>query len=370
MIAIETITFNHDPAAATHDAINIRKNAGETVHIPEWRRFISVNPEDAPAAYAIEPTKVNTVTILVSLSSTDPGIAFVEVRVEHHVRARPVNFVNGNSGPIIFELIDPPTARGQVGLDDLTWHWQYRLSPHHNWHRFDTTRHRVYTLFAVPTAPWQQAPFNAANTQVPWTEVLDYACRWADGATSQDMAAALVTQAVYGLGPSIVTYDCPGGGSSHYSFPDFDCTAFVDRLRGGVGNGIYVNCSDCATIVASFANVLGCDLWQSKMGWGFALNELLAIGSTVWQTACGWPGFSYHEVAWEAACTANDDVFDACLRVDGDSDPTGPPRVPLLPQDLRFGNPGDLLYRDRLATPAGRPSCNPQPATRQRRFVI
>ena len=27
----------------------------------------------------------------------------------------------------------------------------------------------------------------------------------------------------------------------------------------------------------------------------------------------GWPGFSYHEVAWEAACTANDDVYDACL---------------------------------------------------------
>jgi len=58
------------------------------------------------------------------------------------------------------------------------------------------------------------------------------------------------------------------------------------------------------------------------------------------------------------------------LRVDGDGDPTTPPRVALLPQDLRFGNPGDLLYRDRLASPAGRPSCNPQPATRQRRLVV
>jgi hypothetical protein len=46
----------------------------------------------------------------------------------------------------------------------------------------------------------------------------------------------------------------------------------------------------------------------------------------------------------EANCTANDDVFDACLRVDGDSDPT--------------------------AAPTGRSNCNPQPATRQRRLVI
>jgi len=366
MIAVEAVTFNHDPGAATHDALNIRRNANQTVHIPEWRRFISVNPEDSPAAYALGPTKGNPLTILVSLRSIDPGLAFVEVRVERHVDARAVNFVNGATGPVAFTL-ESAALPHRVGIRDVTWHWEFRLGPHHEWHRFDTTRHRLYTVLAVPTAPWQQAP---PGTQLPWTDVLDYACRWAEGAASADMAAALVTQAVYALGPSIVTYDCPGGGSSHYSFPNFDCTHFVERLRGGIGNGLYVNCSDCATFVASFANALGCDLWQSRMGYGFALNELLAIGSSVWQTACGWSGFSYHEVAWEAACTVSDDVYDACLRVDGDNDPIAPPRVPLLPQDLRFGNPGDLLYRDRLALPAGRPSCNPQPATRQRRLVV
>jgi hypothetical protein len=219
---------------------------------------------------------------------------------------------------------------------------------------FAVTRHRIYILIDVPTRPWNQAPFGSANTQLPWTDVLDYACRWAEGATSTDMAAALVTQSVYNLGPSVVTYDCPGGGSSHYSWLNFDCTAFIDRLHGGIGNGVYVNCSDCAAIVSTFANALGSDLWQSRMGWGFDLNQLLAIGSSTWQTACGWSGFSYHEVAWEGTCTANDSA----------------PRVPLLPQDLPFGNVGDLHYRDRLATPAGRPNCNPQPTTRQRRTVI
>ena len=82
MLAIEAITFNHNTGAATHDALNIRRNATQTVHIPEWRRVISVNPEDSPAAYATGATHGNPITILVSLSSTDPAIAFIEVRVD------------------------------------------------------------------------------------------------------------------------------------------------------------------------------------------------------------------------------------------------------------------------------------------------
>ncbi|HZW53832.1 MAG TPA: hypothetical protein VFF00_07345, partial [Candidatus Elarobacter sp.] len=97
-------------------------------------------------------------------------------------------------------------------------------------------------------------------------------------------------------------------------------------------------------------------------------------GSNTWQTACagidGWSGsFGYHEVAWTGACAAGDHVYDACLKVDGDADPTALPHTPLLPIDMRFGNPGDGDYRDRLCTPAGRPNCNPQPATRTRRVL-
>ena len=370
MIEIEAIVFNRHPNAATHDAINIRRNASNFISVPEWRRFICVNPEDSRVAYAILPTKGKTVRIEVSLISKDPSLTHVEVRAREHVKRRAVKFINGKTGFVPFELIKPPTVHGGVGLWDVEWHWEYRLGPHRRWHHFQTTRHRIYVILDVPKEPWEQAPYNAANTQLPWTDVLDYACRWARGATSADRAAALVTQQVNALGPAVISYDCPGGGSSHYSFGNFDCTAFVDRLHGGVGNGYYVNCSDCAAIVSTFANALGCNLWQSRMGWNFGLNPILGIGSSVWQPACGWPSFSYHEVAWEGNCLVTDDVYDACLHVDGDADPTAAPHLPLLPQDLRFGNPGDLLYRDRLATPAGRPNCNPQPGTRQRRKIV
>src|SRR5215469_5189287 len=124
MIAIEAIKFNHDVSAATTDGLNLRKNATQFIGIPEWQRFVSVNPEDSRAAYALMPTKGKTTTIEVSLSSTDPGTAFAEVRVEHHVKARPINFINGKTGYLTFELVNPPTSHGCIGIWDLDWHWE------------------------------------------------------------------------------------------------------------------------------------------------------------------------------------------------------------------------------------------------------
>ena len=64
--------------------------------------------------YAVEPTKGRPVRIQVSLSSTNPSVAFIEVRVRRHVHKRAVNFTNGKSGFVVFELIDPPAARGRA----------------------------------------------------------------------------------------------------------------------------------------------------------------------------------------------------------------------------------------------------------------
>jgi hypothetical protein len=102
----------------------------------------------------------------------------------------------------------------------------------------------------------------------------------------------------------------------------------------------------------------------------FALNPTIAIGSNRWRTACDWGAFNYHEVAWKGACTQDDEVFDACVLVDGDADPTRAPHHPLLPTALRFGRAGEAGYRDRLASPSGRTQCRPQPATRQRRLIV
>jgi len=402
-VTLEAIKFNHDPNSATADALNIRKNATQFVNVPEWQRGSSVTPEDSPVAYAIRETKGHKLTIQAKFKRTNSAIHTVRVRaidpyvtppgphgclgyliwllraivralfgnVLGEVRARTVAFqLNGETAFETFRLKHVQLWHAGIGLRTTTWQWQYRLHRRDHWKNIEISHHRVYSVLEVPKSPWQQTPYSSTNIQLPWTDVLDYACRWASLRNDRDDAAAHVTRGVYELGPAIVQYDCPGGGSTHYSLGSFNCTAFIDRLKGGYGNGQWVNCTDCATILSTFANILGCDLWQSRMQSGFGLNPLLAIGSSVWQPACGWPSFNYHEVAWKGACTSNDEVFDACLQVDGDADPTTAPHTALLPTNLRFGLPGDMLYRDRLATPAGRPNCNPAPSTRQRRPII
>jgi threonine dehydrogenase-like Zn-dependent dehydrogenase len=46
-IRVDAIKFNHDPSSAANDALNLRRNASQWVNVPEWRRGISVMPEDS-----------------------------------------------------------------------------------------------------------------------------------------------------------------------------------------------------------------------------------------------------------------------------------------------------------------------------------
>lgn len=401
-VRLEAIKFNHDSSSATTDALNIRRDATSFVSVPEWEKGTSTAPEDSPAAYAIEASQGNTLTVQARFTNLSEDAREVEVRavdptvrpqqpdgcaglllsllrkllralfgnVLGEVRARTVQLpAGGTTGFETFELENVRLWDAGVGARTTTWRWQYRERGGGSWNDLETTRHRIYSLLDVPAGPWEQTPHAPSNTQLPWTEVLDRACVWAVLAQDRTEAATRVTRAIYDLGNSVIEYDCPNGGAPHYSSGgSFDCTAFLDRLEGGTGNGQWVNCSDCATFVSTFANALGCDLWQSRMGWGFDLNPLLAIGSGTWQTACGWGSFSYHEVAWEGACTESEEIYDACLQVDGDPDPTAPPHSALLPTDMTFGSPGNA-YRSRLATPGDQADCSPRPGTRDRRTV-
>jgi len=395
-IKVNAIQFNHDPNGCSHDALTIRRNFSTTVTVPEWKSGM-VAPEESPAAYAVHETTGNRITIKVRFAiRPDPPLPPLTVRpkeVTLKIRAIPparwINVLGSVQAKSItirldlrlklpyidFELENTQLGVFGIGIHTVKWNWQYQIESVKpgslpkpqivKWTTFDTTTHRIYTVLETPKAPWLQSPPAAGVTQLPWTEVLDFACAWAQGATTSEDAACRVTGQIYNLGPDTITYDCPGGGSSHYSWGKFACTKFIERLRGGTGNGIYVNCSDCATFVSEFANILGCDLWQSKMGWGFSLRPLLGIGSSVCETACGWGGFSYHEVAWTGACDAADRVYDACLLLDCAVTPASP----VLACNMRFGNCGDGDYRDRLATAATCPSCAPQPGSRQRREV-
>lgn len=381
-IRLEAIKLNHDPSGAASDALTIRRNASQVVQVPEWRHGVSNNPEDSPAAYAIEETRGHTIKIQAQFSRLDPTLQNVEIRAVElpglgsalgQVKAHTVAFPpGGGTGFETFELENVVIEPLGVGVFTTTWRWQFRRAGG-AWTDFETSRHRIYVVVRAPRfSPWTQDPAGGGTDQLPWIDVLDYACRWAAQAKDVDEAAVRVTRAVNDLGPGVLTYDCFSGGRGHYTnSEEFLCTRFLELLKGVPGSIVFVNCSDCAAVVSTFANILGADLAQSTMeillGGQFDLNPVRLIGAADWQPC--ETSFGRHEVAWKRPCHAEDEIFDACLQLDGDADPTASPHTPLLATNLKFGGVGDMLYRDRLVVPAHRQRCEANAVAQQRRRV-
>lgn len=220
--------------------------------------------------------------------------------------------------------------------------------------------HKLYLPLEHPVAPWSGGC---------WVAAFELACGWAAGATTLEAAAGLITERYNGSG--MVSYDTVQGATA-YGYSSFNLTDMLERLTGGPGLGSKVNCTDSADTVTTLSNLLGCELWESQMRSTFHLNPIIAIGYNTW--AVPFDGsFSYHEVAWKGGATATDNVFDGCLKVDGDADPTTTPHTPLLPINMLFGDCMTVNYRLRLCPPGsdGCGACVPQPgSTRQRRPVI
>lgn len=255
-ILLEAIRFNHDTKSADCDAINVRKNASHAVPTPEWQRGRSIKPEDSPAAYSIADTRGQTIVIKVQLRRTNPDLSSVEVRAIDpawsdrgrilgwlrmsllpagnllgEVAARTVKFKTGDStGFVTFPLRGVRLDSAGVDVQTVTWRWQYRRRRNDPWTDFALSEHRIYSVLDLPNDPWQQDP--ASPDLFPWTDALDYGCTWARGAHDRAEAAARVTKSIYELGPSVITYDCAGGGATNYAFPDFQLTDFLGRLRG------------------------------------------------------------------------------------------------------------------------------------------
>ena len=388
-VSLEAIKFNHDPGAATSDALNIRRNETEAVTVPEWRKGVSILPDDSPAAYAIKEIGDRQITIQARFKCVEPETSTVKKCVDPEtntveIRAvDPTKSLEGRTGNALGEVVSRQIrfdSNGETQFETFTldcidlekrgvsssvttWIWQYRVEDS-DWCPFTTTRHRVYTILEMPKCAWVQQPFDGRNPQLPWTEVLDYACEWAKGARDRDEAAARITKAVFDLGQSLVRYD----GASCYSDLNFDCTSLLNLLRDDKGMGQRFNCEDCATIVSTFANILGCDLWQSQMGTNFVTNPVRLIGASSFEPA----DFKYHEVAWKDCCSLNDELFDACVELDGDPRPSERPHSGVLAIQVKFGTGRAGTYRFRLVAPPrrGRPNrCKPTPDKRKRRPI-
>ena len=397
-IQVRAIQFSRITNGPVADALRLRKNALEILPFPEWQRGVSGR---SLTAYAVEDVQLSPapVNILVRfrisgsinfpsairIRAVEPDLpsngSLLELMLNAHVNV--LGEVNetevmltqaGETDWLRFRLQNLRVATWGVGTYQVIWKWQWFNASFGNWLDFDITSHQVYVVLRKPTAPWSQN--SNGDLQLPWTDVLDHACSWAARSFSVDEAAAKITARIFNMGPVWFEYNCINFlpayvqmiGYTGRSY--FNCMAFLQHLKMRNVNR-FVICSDCATIVSTFSNILGCNLWQSTLqtpGTTFRVNRILAIGARTWQRPCGLQGFTYHEVAWGGEGTAADPVYDACLAIDGTSDPDDLLSVPVLPANILLGSPGSGLYRDKLVFAADRMLAEARPETRERRM--
>ena len=364
-VNLETIHFNHDSTSKTTGAFSIRKNETIPVVLPECRRNQSFRAEDAPAAYAYNlvkdliVTKKMRVQIKAQFSCTDSQITKVLVKAEDG-NARPnnvlgtvaeteVTFVQGRADAELY-LDNVRIPDLGVGVSTIIWNWQYSLDGK-KWVDITTTTHKIYTVVDLPGDPWEPTSTNINNTQLPWTEVLEFACSVAVSTTNVTDAATKITLWTNSLGPKFVQYDNPGGGWQGFTFerpPRFDCSEFLLLLNGGTNmQGPMVNCDDCAAIVTSFSNILGCRLREGDLGgqFSFLLNPNMKIGRE--PVSNGF--FSRHTVGWLGNLNANGRLFDGCLQLDSE----GMSEKFAVPVNISFRD-----YRPQLTTDSG--NCRPR----------
>ncbi|MBY0578539.1 MAG: LamG domain-containing protein [Burkholderiales bacterium] len=390
-VTLASLAFDYDPTGASVEALTIRRNFGTDVNVPEWIPGKTV-AADSPCAYAYSTVSGATPKIQVVVNIPAPTTHAVKIQATGGGILGSIDPITVNFGGVISATITLPLshhtlASGGVQRQDVTWTWQYQVDGG-SWITMATSNHRVYIILATPTQPWQQGA-NRGNQQLPWTDVLDYACVWTAGAKTSDQVMNLVTTQV---NSNIkLVYDTTSGASFYTAesgnLSRFLCGLFVDYLKTGKGNGKIVNCTDCATIVTSFANILGCNASESIMTdspnvHGFLCNQILAIGTTTWSIPFPTspnPGvFSYHEVAWTGAGSSlSDPLYDACLQYDTGPNPWGtgphtaglPLKVPFTTNLAPIPSPyvpiptpyTGTSYRERLAanTAAGIPRCIP-----------
>ncbi|HEY6806994.1 MAG TPA: hypothetical protein VI306_25680 [Pyrinomonadaceae bacterium] len=385
-VNLKALNFNHQKNSATNDAFSLRRN--ENVSLSDWSPAAQI-PQESPAAYARDQIK-GAISIQAQFSCDDLAVPTIWIRaldansgstpnVLGTVSATEVPLARGTSNLIPLTLTNVRIPDVGVSASNVIWRWQFSLNPNNpqSWANVitspigtsavrNTTTHRIYTVLDLPGNPWQSTATRSSNIQIPWTEVLEVACAWAAGAQDVDAAAGLITERVNGLGNNqAVVYDF-GSSCILHGTDNFLLRKFLTFISSPPHTRNKMNCSDCATAVSVFSNILGARLSQSAMGSNFYFNHLETIGSQ----QPGRGKFQRHEVAWTGACTKDDRVFDASVLLDGEGNPDTDRFVPLLAKNMLFGTPDDDHYQFRLA---GRKSfgglCEADPGAKKFRLI-
>ena len=311
--AVDEIMFNHNRASCISDAVNIRKNANQSLDMSHGEWWTGGDGLKR-----------------ISASTVGSGSPLGNLAVQS------VTFSNGVSTWVEFAVnaAIPHTVRRV----DHRWEWQVAQIGGLNVTAFacvTTGPHRVYVIKNQPVEPaWRQS---AGSTKNAWANVLNIACGVADNLSEQhDIMTAITSHLFWNMNFS---YNKFNGASRYYINECLDLTGYLSSQQG------VVNCLDQAYEVAALANILGIEAIVTELhpfGYIKPLN-LIGVG------LCNNPAFMVDEdrlrpqddinrsrFRFHAFVWSNYRVYDACIG------PTlGAGYIPYLAQTIDYSTSGE-----------------------------
>lgn len=385
-----SIEFSHGSNSLT-GGIHIRQNRENPVEPPEWVNGRNNQNNPALCTYIV-PIQGNELRIVIRFQ-----LNLEDIGDNVTIRLRGTEAEGGILGDVISDAIDIipgvenvlhiPLNNHQLNANNnfptqanqSMWRWTYTIVQAEGVENLEeavfitNSHHKVYKLLGNPSVPWRFAPNTGYDNQInyPWTEAMDVAVamyrRGANFVDDGDLKKYLAAGLYY---------------NGHFSYNEirhymnaemiFNIDEFHRDFRDLEHNHM-LNSEDCATILATYANLYGRNLILiCIMGQGeaFLHTNIQIIGYIGWfphddQNASE---FAYHWVTClsQPFILNNPTVTDACLMLDMGQSPhdmndmehkeagfgidmpfleNGVPGSPAINEDLPYnGN----SYRDRL----------------------
>ena len=355
-LKLRAVTFDRTDAGGGLACFSLRDDVTSTPTSTDWEDRPGATPVSHDVAHLSrqQTGPRRTVTaIFEALEDTAPGLRVDAVDTSGTIAITARTTSSAGTGSHLALRFELPSdfATGGISTQKIDWQWTCgeatsAMKP------LGRSQHGIFVVLAEPALPW------AVPDLVPWKAVMDVACRWARGATTDELVADQITAQVFGLGGQTVPLSSGGVASIAYSQSGFfplsqeawDLVQFLKMVNRETDARHSMNCSDAATALTLFSSALGVPLTlalitRPKCG-TICTRRIRLVGLPEQPKA----QFKRHEVACLRTHGTIDTIWDPCLEVDMDANPKEDPPTQLalaagVPLDSATGVPS---YRERF----------------------
>jgi hypothetical protein len=265
---------------------------GGIINAPQWeiwRQAFGPSKRSKPVAYIKNSNVQIWAKFLAEKSVTQVTIWAESDDVLGNLTPVIVDFVDGESPYYQFTPENP--APNYLSKDILEFQWKGTVDASEQ--NVGTSSHIMYTILDNPAAPME----------TPWVKLLDKACQWAQGISTEAEAAAKITEEQFIWLDATKVYD---GTGSHAPGTTFYLNDFLDDSWG--------DCRDVSAYFHILCRAVGISNAQvrriSYISGSFCVKPILPFGYAFWWSGC----WNFHQVGWYG------NVYDTNILVD-QSDP-------------------------------------------------